>query len=193
MACEGTLTIGVRVPFGLSDEKCDVSQMTHVIIKEHEPFLRLPILGQESAEIQSRCLVSRVFTPDILKELLEDRSSPCVTGVPNDTGKEMRVSLGFRLVRHAKTLVDSLGNAEQVVRVDLQRRLKGRGGAHEFGEDKRRLVCFVLAEDKFHRCCVHAVSQGSDQCEVSNGEQAKVFIPLDCLMAALGKVRQSKK
>jgi hypothetical protein len=81
--------------------------------------------------------MSLVLRSDVFEDLLQERSSPVMTGVTLDALHHARMPLLLFAVGHVKTLVDRVGDAEEVVRVDLQGRGKGRRGTHELGEDQR--------------------------------------------------------
>lgn len=81
--------------------------------------------------------MSLVLRSDVFEDLLQERSSPVMTGVTLDALHHARMPLHLFAVGHVKTLVDRVGDAEKVVRVDLQGRGKGRRGTHELGEDQR--------------------------------------------------------
>ena len=127
--------------------------------------------------------MSLVLGTDVFEDLLQERSGPVVTGVALDAVHHARVPLFLFSVGHVQTLVDRMGDTEQVVRVDLQGRGKGRSGTHEFGQDERRLVRLVLTEDKLHRRGVHTVTERSDEGQIGSREQTKVFVSVDSLMA----------
>ena len=107
--------------------------------------------------------MSGVLVSDILEQLSQDRPGPSVTGVAGNAFEKLSVFLLFLLFGHVQSVVDSLGDTEQVVRVDLKSRVERSGGAHELRKDQRRFVSLILTEDELHRRGVHAVSQRGDQ------------------------------
>jgi hypothetical protein len=176
--------MGVSVPCIHSQPEPSLHQEnTHVVVEQHQSLLGLLVTRLEPAEIKRRGLVRRVLSSDVLQQLPQDRRCPGVTRVSLDGLEQLGVPLLALGLGHGETLVDGFGGAKEVVRVDGQCGLEGRRRAHELGEDKRGFVGLVLAEDELHRSCVHAVSERGDEREVGNREEAKVFVPVDGLVA----------
>jgi hypothetical protein len=69
--------------------------------------------------------MSLVLRSDVFENLLQERSSPVMTGMTLDALHHACVPLHLFAVGHVKTLVDRVGDAEEVVRVDLQGRGEG--------------------------------------------------------------------
>jgi len=65
---------------------------------------------------------------------------------------------------------------------DLQRVSHGVRDTHEFGKDERCLVRSLLADNVFHRSCVHAIPQWSDQRQIRHREQRVKVVLLDSLV-----------
>ena len=137
--------------------------------------------------------MSGVLVSDILEQLSQDRPGPSVTSVAGDTFEELSVFLLFLLFGHVQSVVDSLGDTEQVVRVDLKSRVERSGGAHELRKDQRRFVSLILTEDELHRRGVHAVSQRGDQSEVGHRQEAEVLVALDGLVAMVSADSRTHK
>lgn len=133
--------------------------------------------------------MSLVLGSDILEDLLEERSSPVMTGVALDAVHHARMPLLLLTVGHVQPLVDRVRDSEEVVRVDLQGRGKGRSGPHKLREDEGRLVRLVLAENELHRGGVHTVTERSDERQISSREQPKVLVSVDGLVAAMAGSR----
>lgn len=141
---------------------------TYVVVEEHEALLGLGIGARDGGEIQSRSLMSSVLPTDILEQLLEDRSRPGMRGVSDDTVEQGVVSVLLLSLGHRQTRVDSIGNTEEVMRIDSKGRLERGRGPHELGKDKWGFVCFVLTQSEFHRGRVHTVAERGDQGEIGD-------------------------
>jgi hypothetical protein len=186
IAWEGTLTIGVRVP--CKSARLCFAKATHIVVEEHEPLLGLGVAVGQSRHVERGSLVGSVFTTNVLEQLLDNGSSPGVTGVADNRLVKLGVAHVLLLVGHGQTLVDGVSDTKQVVRVDLESLRKARGGTHELRENQRRLVGLVLAENKLHRGGVHAVTETGDQGKVGNREQGKVLVALNSLVATVSSV-----
>jgi hypothetical protein len=98
---------------------------------------------------------------------------------------QLRVALQTFRGGHEQAVVDGGGDAAEVPGVHLERVFHGGGDAHEFAEHERGFVGEFLRDDEFHGGGVHAVAEGGDHCEVSDGEERVEFVFLDRLVAVV--------
>lgn len=59
---------------------------------------------------------------------------------------------------------------------------------HEFAQDKRRIICPTLGDNKFHTGGVHPVPERRNHREVSYAQQGVEFVFLQCLVATIDKM-----
>jgi len=128
IACDGTLTMGVRVPYkhGIRTvsgfrKRHKSCFSAHVVVEQHESLVRLLISGSKSSLVQCGRLMSLMFGPNILEHGLQKGTGPVVTSVALDTVHHTGVPLGLLGVSHVQPLINGVGDTEEVVGVDLKR------------------------------------------------------------------------
>jgi hypothetical protein len=118
IACDGTLTMGVRVPYQdksmqtldqhrrkhhrAREDREGTQRETYIVIEQHQPLLGSIVLLLELLGVEDGRLVSHVVSSNVLEQLLDDRGRPGMRGVRGDSLEHGLVSGKLFLLVHLR-------------------------------------------------------------------------------------------
>ena len=156
---------------------------THIVIEEEQPLLCFQVAFFQSILVHEWCLPRHdVFVAHLFQEHLDQIRGPRMAGVEIHDLVHLVVPLSFLLRAHREATVDRSSDITKTPWVNLESLRHVVRNTHEFGENDRALLGLFLGNHELHRCSVHTITEGCDECKVSDGQEGVELVLLDRLV-----------